>query len=469
MTLDPPGEAATTAEITAATDVAAPGDETRSAEDFSSRVLSFFATQVLTAALGIFNGFFLARLIGPSGKGDYYLVTFLPPTLMVLGQLGLPQAIGFFSARARTRVRTTLVLALGIAIPMLAVVFALLPVIQSAVFHGLDATMIVVPLLCLPLILNATFTTGVVVGRQAARWLAIVYPATSAAATVLIVVLAGVLGLGVWGAILAYVATSIIQFLGFLFAAVRVSRTVPSPGTVRIRELFRYGLPYYPGSLTSFFSYRADVYLLALLLADPAAPLGYYSLSVSFAELVFFLPNAVAAFFFPHVAGGNPEDSARQVPLVSRVTLLVTAATGLALIPASFIAIHWLLPAFEQSLAPLYILLPGVVAISVSKVLAGYLSGLGRTGTTSVVSIAAFALNILINIILIPPYGILGAAAASLISYTASSIAYSVLSARLAGVSWTAFWIPRASDVRFTIATSAGIVRRLVRRDTTAG
>jgi hypothetical protein len=63
--------------------------------------------------------------------------------------------------------------------------------------------MIVVPLLCLPLILNAPFTTGVVVGRQAARWLAIVYPATSAAATVLIVVLAGILGLGVWGAILA--------------------------------------------------------------------------------------------------------------------------------------------------------------------------------------------------------------------------------------------------------------------------
>jgi O-antigen/teichoic acid export membrane protein len=471
MTIGPPGDAATPAGIAAAAEEPAPEDQTRSAEDFSGRVLSFFATQVLTAALGIFNGFFLARLIGPSGKGDYYLVTFLPPTLMVLGQLGLPQAIGFFSARARTRglVRTTVVLAVGIAVPMLAVVFALMPVIQSAGFHGLDATMIVVPLLCLPLILNATFTTGVVVGRQAARWLAIVYPATSAAATVLIVVLAGILGLGVWGAILAYVATSIIQFLGFMFAAVRVSRTVPSPGTVRIRELFRYGLPYYPGSLTSFFSYRADVYLLALLLADPAAPLGYYSLSVSFAELVFFLPNAVAAFFFPHVAGGNPEDSARQVPLVSRVTLLVTAATGLALVPASYIAIHWLLPSFEQSLAPLYILLPGVVAISVSKVLAGYLSGLGRTGTTSVVSIAAFALNVVINILLIPPFGILGAAAASLISYTASSIAYSVLSARLAGVSWTAFWIPRASDVRFTITTSAGILRRLLRRGATAG
>jgi O-antigen/teichoic acid export membrane protein len=283
----------------------------------------------------------------------------------------------------------------------------------------------------------------------------------------MIVVLAGVLGLGLWGAILAYVGTSIIQFVGFVYAAMRVSRTVPSPTRVGIPELFRYGLRYYPGSITLFFGYRADVYLLALLLADAAAPLGYYSLAVSFAELVFFLPNAVAVFFFPHVAGASHEDSARQVPLVSRVTLLLTALTGIALVPVSAFMINWLLPAFQETLAPLYILLPGVVAISVSKVLAGYLSGLGRTGTTSLVSIGAFALNVVMNLVLIPPYGIRGAAAASLISYTASSVVYSILSPRPAGVSWMAFWIHRRSDVRFTLETSAGMLRRLLRRTPT--
>ena len=47
-------------------------------QGFSDRVLVFFLTQVVTAGLVLFNGFFLARLIGPSGKGDYYLLTFLP-------------------------------------------------------------------------------------------------------------------------------------------------------------------------------------------------------------------------------------------------------------------------------------------------------------------------------------------------------------------------------------------------------
>ncbi len=433
-------------------------------EAFSNRVLVFFMTQVVTAGLGLFNGFFLARLIGPSGKGDYYLLTFLPPTLMILGQLGLPQAFAFFSARGMTQglVKRTIVLTALISIPILLTTMALLPVLRDTVLHGLEPVAVVIPLLALPLLLNATFATGIVVGRQAARWLAIVNVCVSVSATILILVLAGVFGLGVWGALIAFVVTAVILAVGFLLAATRVSRAVPATGSASYRELLRYGLPLYPGGLTQFFGYRADIYLLAGLLADPSAPLGYYSLAVSMAELVFFFPNAVATFFFPHVAGSSREDSDRQVPVVSRVTLLLTGTVGLALVPVAAVAISVLLPAFEPSLPALYILLPGVVAISVSKVLAGYVTGLGRTGTSSLVSILTFAVNVVLNVFLIPRYGILGAAAASLISYTLSAITYSLIAARLTGSRPSDFWIPRAADVRFALTTTIGLVRRMV-------
>lgn len=433
-------------------------------EAFSNRVLVFFVTQVLTAGLGLFNGFFLARLIGPSGKGDYYLLTFLPPTLMILGQLGLPQAFAFFSARGMTRglVMRTVVLTGLVSIPILLTTLALLPVLRDAVLHGLEPIAVVIPLLALPLLLNATFTTGIVVGRQAARWLAIVNICVSVSATILILLLAGVLGLGVWGALIAFVVTAVILAVGFLVAATRVSRAVPATGSASYPELLRYGLPLYPGGLTQFFGYRADIYLLAGLLADPSAPLGYYSLAVSMAELVFFFPNAVATFFFPHVAGSSREDSDRQVPVVSRVTLLLTGAVGLALVPIAAVAISVLLPAFGPSLPALYILLPGVVAISVSKVLAGYVTGLGRTGLSSMVSILTFGANVVLNLVLIPRHGILGAAAASLISYTLSAIAYSLIAARLTGARPSDFWIPRAADVRFALTTTFGLVRRMV-------
>ena len=440
--------------------------ESEAAAGFSNRVLVFFVTQAVTAALGFFNGFFLARLIGPAGKGDYYLLTFLPPTLMILAQLGLPQAFGFFSARGQTKrlLSQSIVLTVLITAPILIGSIVLLPLIRETILHGLPPDQIVVSLLALPLLLNATFTTGIIVGRQAVRWLAIVNVGTSVLTTIVIVIVVGALGLGVWGALIAFLVTAVVQALGFLIGARRESSKVPDPQTTSMRELLRYGLPFYPTSLTQFFAYRVDVYLLAVLLAEPSAPLGYYSLAVSFAELVFFFPNAVSAFFFPHVAGSSPEDSARQVPVVSRVTLLITAAVAVALVPIATIVLPIILPAFTPSLPALYVLLPGVVAISISKVLAGYLSGLGRNGLTSTVSVSAFVLNVVLNLFLIPRAGIVGAATASLISYTFSSVVYAILAGRVAGVSPLAFWIPRPDDVRFTVGSSMALARRVLRR-----
>jgi O-antigen/teichoic acid export membrane protein len=212
--------------------------------------------------------------------------------------------------------------------------------------------------------------------------------------------------------------------------------------------------------LTQYFSYRVDGYLIAFLIADPSIPLGYYSMAVGLAEMVFFFPNAVSTLFFPHVAGSLREDSDRQVAMVSRVTFLATAIVGLALIPAAIGMLWILLPAFIPAIVPFLVLLPGVVALSVTKVVSGYVSGIGRPAITSVVIMSAFALNVVANLFLIPPLGIVGAAAASLISYTTSSLMFTVVAARLTRSSMLSFWIPRMSDVQFTFSTSLDLLRR---------
>jgi Membrane protein involved in the export of O-antigen and teichoic acid len=447
-----------------------PSPESQGSEDFSDRVFVFFLTQILTAGLGLFNGFFLARLIGPSGKGDYYLLTFLPTTLMVVCQLGLPQAFTFFSARRLTRglVAQAIVLSALVSFPVLLAMLALLPALQATILQRLDASAIVVALVSLPLLLNANFTTGIVVGRQAAVGMAVVYISAYLSATALILLLAGVLGLGVWGGLIAFVMTAAITAGGFLTLAIRVIRKVPAAGPVAYRALLRYGLPFYPGSLSQFFAARADIYMLALLLAEPSAPLGYYSMAVAMAELVYLFPNAVSTFFFPRVAAASREESDRQVAMVSRVTLLLTGAVALALVPVSAIAIELFLPAFEPSLPALYVLLPGVVAIAVTQVLTGYVAGLGRPGLASLVSIFAFGANVVFNLLLIPRFGIVGASAASLMSYTLSSIVYSVVAARLTAQRASDFWVPRRGDARFAADTAVSLIRRIARVDRAA-
>jgi O-antigen/teichoic acid export membrane protein len=98
-------------------------------------------------------------------------------------------------------------------------------------------------------------------------------------------------------------------------------------------------------------------------------------------------------------------------------------------------------------------------------VLSDYLSGLGLTGTTSAVTILAFIINVAANLILIPRFGIVGASAASLVSYAASSIVITLIAARLAHAPARSFLIPRLADVRFVLTTVVALTHRVRGRD----
>ena len=76
------------------------------------------------------------------------------------------------------------------------------------------------------------------------------------------------------------------------------------------------------------------------------------------------------------------------------------------------------LPAAEALIA----LLPGIVAMAIPKMLAADLSGRGKPHYAMVAGIISFALNFLLNILLIPIYGIVGAAIASSVSYIMTAV-----------------------------------------------
>jgi O-antigen/teichoic acid export membrane protein len=433
------------------------------AGSFSGRVAVIFGTQTFGAAVGIVNGILLARLLGPAAKGDYYLLLLVPSTVIVLAQLGLPAAFGFFSAKGQTLgiLAKALVLTAILSSAGLLLVLALLPLLRGAVLRELELGQILFALLAVPLALNAMFSTSIVLGRQLVRWYSVVNVVYPIASCVLLVLILGGLGAAVNGALVVYLIASAIQTVGIAIGARRASAANTRAEPVSYRELFRYGLPLYPASVTGFFNYRIDAYMIAWLIPDPSAPLGYYSTAVGLAEMVFLFPNAVSALFFPHVAGSPREDADRQVAMVVRVTLLLTAASTLLLIPAAVMMVLILLPAFGPSIPPLLVLLPGVVTLSAAKVVGGYMSGIGRPGVNSSVSLPTFAVNIVANLFLIPRFGIVGASAASLVSYSFSALLITAIAARSTQTPLASFWIPRVSDVRYAVAMSVDLLRRV--------
>jgi O-antigen/teichoic acid export membrane protein len=74
--------------------------------------------------------------------------------------------------------------------------------------------------------------------------------------------------------------------------------------------------------------------------------------------------------------------------------------------------------AFRYSIAPLLVLMPGVVAIGPAFVLASYIAGIGKPQINLFVALTGLFFTGALDLLLIPRLNILGAALASSISYS---------------------------------------------------
>jgi O-antigen/teichoic acid export membrane protein len=90
--------------------------------------------------------------------------------------------------------------------------------------------------------------------------------------------------------------------------------------------------------------------------------------------------------------------------------------------------------AYQPAYPALLALLPGLFGLCYASILRLDLLGKDRPGSISLLVGLGALLNLTLNLLLIPIYGIVGAASASSIAYLAVTVALLVLYCRLSGV-----------------------------------
>jgi O-antigen/teichoic acid export membrane protein len=183
------------------------------------------------------------------------------------------------------------------------------------------------------------------------------------------------------------------------------------------RPTLNYGLKCYIGNLLQFFNYRLDMFIVNFYLGP--AGVGIYGVSVAMAELLWQLPNAASFVIFPKSANSSQEAMNRFTPQVFWIILAITivGAIGLALFGKLVIRIVFS-STFLDAYMPLIVLLPGVVLLGAGKVLANDIAGRGYPHYNSITSGLSLVITIILDLVLIPPMGVVGAALASTASYT---------------------------------------------------
>jgi O-antigen/teichoic acid export membrane protein len=434
---------------------------------FIARVAGVFVTRVSQFVLGLAVSLALARLLGPDGRGQYAVAILLPGTLYALATFGLPSSTTFYSGRGRSlrslrRVTLAMVAAASVWLVVLGLIA--IPLLETNLLSAAPDSLLRLILIAIPFQFGAGLMGCILFGRQRVRGYNMVMVAQAGVLFVLVILLVGFLRLGVYGAVYAFLATTVGASVAvFLELSRAVAADEPSREPVHYRELLTYGMKLYPSVITSFFNFRADVFLLSWLLASDSQ-IGFYVVAVSLAEMTFYVPDSVSAIFFPRVAATTREDADASAAQVSRITLLLTVAVALAIIPAALVVFHTILPDYTASIPALLVLLPGVVSLSVSKVLAGYLTGSGKPLPVGVAATVAVVANIAVNIVVIPVWGIVGASAASLLSYSLNAVILVFFSSRASGHSPLDFVVPRPADVRRLTGLALTYGRALVLR-----
>lgn len=269
----------------------------------------------------------------------------------------------------------------------------------------------------------------------------------SVGANVLLVL---VLRWGSTGVIAALTTTNVVSALIGLALAPEGLRARPRPDLMA--ALVRGGLPLLPAGLASWALLYAD--RLFLVRAVSLDQIGIYAIAVKLSSLLGVLIEPFKSAWSPISLsiGEQPEAPA----LYARVlTYFCAAACGLALAVSLFaheVLLVFTTPAYLGAADYVWLLALSPVASGVATVVSVGLYLSRRLGPIGWGAAAAAAVNLLLNLLLIPRYGVTGAALATALGYSATPLVVAIFAQRTR-------WLPfRWRDVAVVTAVYLGLV-----------
>ena len=370
---------------------------------------------------------YLVRALGPEGYGLFALALSIGTLAMLPSDLGLSQSAARFLAERRgdraamgkilaEALRIKVLVALGLSV----LLFALAGPIASAFSEPglawpLRAMAVAVFGQSIVILFRSSFEA---MGHMSADWKMVASEALiETAASVLLVALAGGAAAAVWGRAIGYAAGALIA----IAIAVRLlGRSILSRGSTI--PGFRSRLARYGAALVivdgvyALFS-RIDILLLGAMLSPRQA--GFFAAPLQLTTLLGYPASAITAGIAPRLAQGRrSEGDVRSLELGLRGLIVLQA---LALAPV----VVWAEPIvdflfgndFGRAADALRAMAPFIFLVGTSRLVTIGVNYLGQARRRIPLALTALALNVGVDLLLIPKWGVVGAAIGTDLAY----------------------------------------------------
>jgi O-antigen/teichoic acid export membrane protein len=422
-----------------------------------------FATSLVQLVFLMIAGILTARYLGPEGKGIALLAFYLPGFLASLGSLSIGESATYDLGRgldARRVVSNTIQLAVGLGLLYALACLALLEPLRQKVVADVPTLYLVLGLVTLPLMLLKNYGDGMLVALKRVNDFVIGNLLLHTTRAVGIFLALVVLDAGVRGAVIAEFVAWLLSGAWYLRGTLRGHGFDWRFDTTLAKGTFAYSGQSHLGNMAMRANHQVSTFFLSSLRG--AGAVGLFSIVLSFAQMLWYLPDAVGRILFPRVAGSSREEGALLTAKVCRNTLLVTAFGCLLLaLFGRWIIVLFYGDEFAASFRPLLLLMPGILAMTLNRVLTKYLSGIGRPFLNAAASIVSFVVNVPLLLWLVGLLGIDGAAIATSVAYCVNGLVVLALFLRESRRGLVETLVPTGDDLRLYVDAARSALARV--------
>ena len=385
-------------------------------------IAALFANRVFIRSTSLISSILLARLLGPELQGQASFLVMMGMLLFTVSVLGMDTSAIFYVRRKGVTQGQffwrTLPYIFAASVCTTIVFLALSRSVLSSAFQQYGNILLL--LTCAFALLEGVFTllAALLMARECVRYYNRV-TALKAACLMLLMLLALLFQWRDLMLVLVFYCLSSVVAVSLCFYYLRPSSS--KHDSLRMRDVLSFSVFPWMSNLLTLVSLRIDAVMLSVFIvkSEKVAPedLGLYTICILAVGAAREFQNAIQTAFFPHVAGQEKTEAALTTGRVYKGSFFIFLLVYAAIWAFGYPALMLFGPEYTRAYPTLLLLAFGSVLIRGNMgSLSLYLTSFDRPAYPVVSNVVSVVSNILLNLVLLPRYGIAGAALATTIS-----------------------------------------------------
>lgn len=388
--------------------------------NISRSVAKLFGSNVLTQALSIVAIAFFAQELGAAKLGVFFLFQALLGVLSIPTDFGIREAVEKRISEGDNPsdvLASALVLKLVPFLLVISIILLLQPYINRYV--GADVAMLII----IGLVLQDGFrlTLHLLKGELRVEETATIKVVNRLVfiGTAFALVLSGY---GVQGLIYGLI---IGHGISFVFGWKRASTPIGRPSIEQARSLFDYAKFKFVSIIGGYTYQWADVLVIGFFLTQ--THVGAYEIAWRITAVVMHLSQAIGNVVFPQISAWSSAEKFDQIEnllpeaITSSLILVIPSFFGVLVVSEALLGLVFG-PEFIQASLVLIILMSEKILQAAHRILGRTLTALDHPGLAARAGVISTVLNLLLNVSLIPLFGIVGAAIATVVSFSVNTL-----------------------------------------------